>query len=323
MKPALSIVVPVYNAAAWLCQCLDSLRAQTFSDWEALLVDDGSTDASAEICREYAARDNRFYCWTEPHAGVVCARRSGVRRALGAMVGFVDADDWVEPDMYQEMMAAAIGVEAVVCGYFRHSAGETALPHIFPGEGVYDGARYEALLLNEMLCAADRSRFDCMPVLWNTLLPTHLVRQTLEEMDGRMRRGEDALCVYICLMQVKRLACLERPLYHYRVHADSVMGRVGFGNYRDTALFYRQLVRSVEHLHPALLPQADSLFLYLISLGAFENPALLGYSEVRKILWRERLAGCSRAWRRRVLHMRLRSLFAPRPTFQEKQGDFI
>lgn len=323
MEPALSIVVPVYNAAPWLCQCLDSLRAQSFPDWEALLVDDGSTDASAEICREYAARDARFRCWTEPHAGVVCARRSGVLHAAGAMVGFVDADDWVEPDMYQKMMAAADSAEAVVCGYFRHSSERTAVPRIFPGEGLYDGVRYETLLLNKMLCARDRSCFDRSPVLWNKLLPAYLVRQTLEKMDGRMRRGEDALCVYTCLMQVGSLACLESPLYHYRVHADSVMGRVGFANYNDTALFYRQLVHAAQRLCPALLPQANSLFLYLISLGACENPALPGYPEVREALRRERLGGCCREWRRRVFHMKLKSLLAPRPAFQEKQEDFI
>lgn len=186
---------------------------------------------------------------------------------------------------------------------------------------MYEGFRYETQILDEMLCAKDRSCFDRMPVIWNTLLPTHLVRQTLEEMDGRMGRGEDGLCVYTCLFQVRSLACVEKPLYHYQIHGNSIMGRVGFGNFLDTALFYRQLVRWVEDLRPALLPRANSLFLYLISLGAYENPTLLGYSEVRMALWRERLAGCCRAWRQRVIRMRLKSLLAPRPNFQDKQGD--
>lgn len=324
MKPALSIVVPVYNAAPWLCECLDSLRSQTFTDFEVLLVDDSSTDASAEICREYAARDSRFHFWTEPHAGVVCARRSGIRQAVGEMAGFVDADDWVEPDMYQEMMAArAGGRKAVVCRYFSHSAQNTELPFTFPGEGVYEGTLYETQVVEEMLCAPDRSCFDRMPVLWNKLLPTHLVRQVFEKMDGSMRRAEDALCVYTCLLQTDSLVCLERPLYHYRIHGDSVMGCVGFENYRDTALFYRQLVHEVKNLRPSLLPQVDSLFLYLISLGAYKNPTLPGYPEVRKMLWREDLSGCCREWRRRILRMRMKSLVAPRPAFSERQEDFV
>lgn len=323
MKPALSIVVAVYNAAPWLCRCLDSLRNQTFTDWEALLVDDGSCDASADICREFAARDKRFRFLKQPHSGVVLARRSGVLNALGDRVGFVDADDWVEPDMYSEMMAAASGAEAVVCGYFTHSGDLVAAPPVFPGEGTYGGASYETLILNEMLCARDRSCFDSTPVLWNKLLPTHLVRQTMEKMDERMRRGEDALCVYTCLMQIGSLACIERPLYHYRVHSSSVMRRVGFSSYLDTALFYRQLTRAASELSPALLPQADSLFLYLISLGANENPELLGYPKVREALRRERLQGCCREWRRRVFYMRLKGLFAPRAVSKEKLEDYV
>lgn len=323
MKPVLSIVVPIYNAAPWLCKCLDSLRAQTFLEWETLLIDDGSTDASADICREYVARDSRFHYWAQPHAGVVCARRNGVRHAVGAMVGFVDADDWVEPDMYQEMMAATARVEAVVCGYFRHSDKDTSIHHSFPGTGLYDGLCYEPCILNEMLCAQDRRYFDCLPMLWNTLLPSNLLRQTLEKMDERMHRSEDALCVYTCLLQLRSLECLERPLYHYRVHANSAMGRVGFRNYQDTALFYQQLIRTVEHLRPALLPQVDSLFLYLISLGIYENPALLRYPVVRDVLRRERLVGCCREWRRRVFRMRVKSLFAPRPIVLEEQEEIM
>lgn len=321
MKPLLSIVIPVYNAAPWLCQCLDSLRAQTFLEWEALLVDDGSSDGSALICKEYAARDKRFHYWREAHAGVVSARRSGVRRASGPMVGFVDADDWVEPAMYQEMMDAAQAGDIVVCGYVRHADGEASLPQIFPEKGVYEGACYESYILDEMLCAKDRSSFDRTPILWNKILPTDLVRKTLEDMDVRMRRGEDALCVYTCLLQAESLVCLSRPLYHYRVHPGSVMSRVGFSNYMDTRLFYQQLAQAVFRLRPVLLGQVDSLFLYLISLGAYENKALLGYSEVREILWQERLSACTWKWQRRVLRMRLKSLLVPRIALLEKQED--
>lgn len=310
--PELSIVIPVYNAAPWLSRCLDSVRGQTFSDWEALVVDDGSTDGSADICREYASRDSRFHFWTQPHGGVVSARRAAVRQARGGWVGFVDADDWTEPEMYQEMMAAAAGAEAVVCGYIRHASGTAAVPPVFPGEGLWEGGEYEEKVLDGMLCAWDRSAFDRMAVLWNKLLPTPLVRRALEETDGRMRRGEDALCVYTCLLRARRLVCLERPLYHYRIHAGSLMQRVGFEEYEDTSLFYHQLLRAVQRLRPSLAPQADSLFLYLISLGVGKNPALAGYPEVREALRREALRPSCPEWRQRVMRLRLKSLTAPR-----------
>ena len=315
MKPQLSIIIPIYNAAPWLCKCLDSLRAQSFLDWEALLVDDGSTDASSDICKEYVARDDRFHFWTKIHEGVVSARQSGVQRASAPMVGFVDADDWIEPNMYEEMMSAARNAEAVICGYFRHSAEEIQLPSIFPGDGVYKDSQYESLFLNQVLCAKDRSCFDRAPTLWNTLLPTQLVRKTLNQMDKRIQRGEDSLSVYSCLLQVKSLACLEIPLYHYRIHGNSIMARIGFGNYSDTALFYQQLVESIKNLRPDLLPQASSFFLYLISLGINENPQLIKYPEVRKLLWKESLLTCCNEWRKRIILMRLKSLFSSRLDF--------
>jgi hypothetical protein len=82
-----------------------------------------------------------------------------------------------------------------------------------------------------------------------------------------MYRGEDALCVYICLMRTESLACIENPLYHYRVHSDSAMGRARFSSYMDTALFYRQLTSAAEALRPSLLPQTDSLLLIYLSRG--------------------------------------------------------
>ncbi len=324
MKVPLSIVIPVYNAAPWLCQCLDSLRSQTFSNWEAILIDDGSTDASSEICKEYAARDKRFsYFRHSYNRGVVSARRSGVQNAVGEMVGFLDADDWLEPDMYQEMITAADNGEAVVCGYFRHRGGVVECPSIFPGDGVYYGLSYENLILAEMLCNKERSAFDRTPTLWNMILPRELVGQVFEKMDKGMARGEDALCVYTCLLQMKSLACIKQPLYHYRVHGNSVMGREGFGDYNATLLFYRQLRKSLEHLRPKSLSQADSLFLYLISLGAYENPALLDYSEVKKLLWKERLIGSCLEWKNRILRMRIKSLFAPKSGTEKKMEDSI
>lgn len=323
MKPLLSIIVPVYNAAPWLCKCLDSLRNQTFTNWEAILIDDGSTDGSGEICREYSARDNRFSFFARAHQGLVSARLSGVKEARGPMVGFVDADDWIEATMYDAMMAASKGVEAVICGYFRHSGDVIELPPIFPGKGIYQALQYESFILDEMLCAKDRSTFDPSPILWNMLLPTQLVRQSLERMDKSMSRGEDALCVYTCLLQIRSLACIDKPLYHYRIHSNSVMARVGFGNYRDTVLFYNQLAGSIKNLRPSLLPQVNSLFLYLISLGTYENPSLLANSKVREILWKEPLLGFSFAWKRRVLLMRIKSLFIGRPKLKEKEEDNI
>ena len=95
----ISIIVPVYNTEKFLQACLDSIVAQTFTDFEAILVDDGSTDGSGRICDEYAAKDNRFIVIHKKNEGVSVARNKGVSLAKGDFVSFIDSDDYIHPQM--------------------------------------------------------------------------------------------------------------------------------------------------------------------------------------------------------------------------------
>ena len=94
--PLFTVIVPVYNAAAYLGQCLESIRTQSFADWEAICVDDGSQDASPDMLRQYAARDDRFRVLTQKNRGVSAARNCGLDAARGRYILFVDADDFLE-----------------------------------------------------------------------------------------------------------------------------------------------------------------------------------------------------------------------------------
>ena len=98
-----SIIVPIYNAQNYLNRCLDSLLAQTLEDIEIILINDGSKDDSLAICRAYEEKDSRIIVIDQKNAGVSAARNAGLDRASGQYVGFVDPDDWVEPDMYALM----------------------------------------------------------------------------------------------------------------------------------------------------------------------------------------------------------------------------
>ncbi len=102
--PAISIIVPVYNAAEWLGRCVDSIIAQTFSDWELLLVDDGSRDSSGEICDRYAAADTRIRAIHQPNGGASRARNTGIDAARGTYVCFVDSDDWLETEYLADLI---------------------------------------------------------------------------------------------------------------------------------------------------------------------------------------------------------------------------
>ena len=135
--PKVSVIVPVYNAEAYLSQCVDSVLAQTVRDIEVILVDDGSTDASPAICDAYAEKDARVKVIHKPNGRASSARNAGIRAAAGEYVAFVDSDDWIAPEMYERMLAA--GADVCLCDYVRFR-GTQEFPFTQPNirEGFYD-----------------------------------------------------------------------------------------------------------------------------------------------------------------------------------------
>lgn len=120
MCPLISVIVPIYNAENYLHRCLDSILAQTFTDFELILVNDGSTDCSSKICDEYALKDNRIKVIHKSNGGVASARQMGVDNALGNYTIHADPDDWVEPTMLEELYKKAIEKDAdmVICDFY-------------------------------------------------------------------------------------------------------------------------------------------------------------------------------------------------------------
>lgn len=118
MSNLISVIVPVYNVEKYLDKCIQSILGQTYSNLEVLLIDDGSTDSSGAICDKYAAQDSRVRVFHKPNGGSSAARNMGLDNANGEWIAFVDSDDWIDADMYEQMLNKAIedSVEAVYCG---------------------------------------------------------------------------------------------------------------------------------------------------------------------------------------------------------------
>lgn len=114
-----SIIVPIYNVQSFLNECINSLLKQTYSNIEVLLINDGSTDKSEEICREYCKKDSRLSYFYQSNSGVSSARNKGINYSKGNYILFVDADDYVEPSFVEEMLASLKinEVDCVQCGY--------------------------------------------------------------------------------------------------------------------------------------------------------------------------------------------------------------
>ena len=118
--PKVSIITPVYKAEKYLCKCIESIIAQSFQDWELLLIDDGSPDESGKICDYYGEKDSRIRVFHKDNGGVSSARQYGLDNATGDYVIHVDPDDWVESDMLEALLAIAIkeNADMVICDFF-------------------------------------------------------------------------------------------------------------------------------------------------------------------------------------------------------------
>ena len=114
----ISVIVPVYKVEPYLRQCVDSILGQTYRDIEVLLIDDGSPDRCGEICEEYAGKDARVRVFHTENNGLSSARNLGLREAKGEYIGFVDSDDWIDPDMYEILLRRIeeSGTNVSVCG---------------------------------------------------------------------------------------------------------------------------------------------------------------------------------------------------------------
>ncbi len=229
-----SVVVPVYNVEAYLRRCVDSILAQTVEGLEVILIDDGSTDGSGEICDEYQRKDERIRVQHKPNGGLTSAWKAGVELSSGKYVGFVDSDDWIEPDMYERMLQLVLKYDAdvAVCGLVFDFE-DPKIPKREEisnlGREVYEREDLEALfpaLIND-------GRF--FGRTWQSarvtkLFHKELIRKNMIYCDDRVSLGEDMQITIPVLLDARRL-CVVQDFYpyHYWINNKSITGQYDRG----------------------------------------------------------------------------------------------
>lgn len=223
--PKLSVIVPVYNTEKYLRECIESILAQTFTDFELILVDDGSIDSSGAICDEYAGKDRRIQVIHQPNAGVTNARKSGVRCAGGTYFSFVDSDDWIHPEMFEQMVAKgeATNADMVVCDICLEYEAKTEISPSLAEEGFYTKDQLCDKIYPTMLMDVKFRRPGILGSSCNKLFHRNLVKKVFWQVDDSFVYGEDALFCYAALLESNSIFVLRKPLYHYRQHSASVM----------------------------------------------------------------------------------------------------
>ena len=226
----LSIIVPVYNSAKYLNACINSILGQSYSDFELILVDDCSSDASGSICEAFAKKDKRIkVLHNDSNFGVVYSRKAGVRLAEGEYVGFVDSDDYLLKDCFGTLMWAceSNNADVAVCGYkVLHRTGITLSYWPKYQDGFYDRERLERELFPSMLYKKETKSFGLLQTAWGKVIRRRLLLDSgFLDIDENIRVGEDVALCSCFYPRMRSLVIVPHNLYVYRITAGSMTRR--------------------------------------------------------------------------------------------------
>lgn len=232
--PQISIIVPVYKVEPYLHKCLDSIVNQTYSNLEIILVDDGSPDNCGKICDTYAAKDARIHVIHKPNGGVSSARNAGLAATTGDWIGWVDSDDWIEPEMFAHMLERAVRYHADIaaCGQIVECR-DHATVHGWAQEQVMDSKQaIELLLQNDLMRNS----------MWDKLWRRELFEGILFPVG---QTYEDIAVVHQLFARSNITVCVPQPFYHYVQRSDGIMG----GGTLDSRInYYRAAKRRLEEM---------------------------------------------------------------------------
>lgn len=218
-RPKLSVVVPIYNVEAYLADCLDSLLAQTLDGIEVIAVDDGSTDSSGAIADRYAELHDNVFAFHQENSGLGPARNTGIEHARGEYVGFLDSDDWVEPDMYENLYAfvSEAGADMLFSGVRVVSRGETidVVEHPLAPSALLEGEGLSRLRGAFFGSLPSKDLIDPIPVSsCFGLVRLEFIREN--SLAFRAIRSEDRFFNIEATRLAARIACAPGHGYNYR-----------------------------------------------------------------------------------------------------------
>lgn len=219
--PLFSIIVPVFNVAKYLVECLNSIRKQVFKDFEVILINDGSTDKSANICDDFARNDSRFFVIHKRNGGVSLARQAGVEQAKGKYIVCVDGDDYVSQSFLNVFYNIIDKWEPdVICsGYYESSPDALKRIDIGYQEGYYNREQMIQKIFPSLIMSKDGKTFSSQ--LWAKAFKKIIYEQN-QLKDQKVVMGEDIACSKSAIAQSHSLFITNEPLYFYRQNPNSV-----------------------------------------------------------------------------------------------------
>lgn len=233
MEPLVSVIVPIYNVEKYLNKCVDSIINQTLENIEIILVDDGSTDSCGEIIDEYARKDNRIIVIHKENSGQSSARNMGLDIARGKYIGFVDSDDWIESNMYEDLYKSIeeSNLDIAVCGRRAYTEGGKLLNEIEIDDELINFKNYKIkdYISNYLF-------YKHTVVVWNKLYKNKIIKNNNIRFENVSYVGsEDALFNYNIICHVNRIKCINRIYYNQLSREGSTARTYKYGYMNRTA----------------------------------------------------------------------------------------
>lgn len=249
----ISIIVPVYNAGAYLQPLIDSVLNQTWSNLELILVDDGSSDGSAQVCDVAAQRDSRVRVIHKTNGGQSAARNAGLEVAQGQYIAFADHDDLLHPEMYETLVNAMVtlGTDMAACGF--RNVKQADMDSI-----VHDRAAIPAAMVTDRELIARYFTPAWHIPIWNKLYRRELI-EDLRFSD--LRLGEDNLFSYRVIKKAKRIAFIDKIMYYQRMHGEN-FEFTGYRHLDDLVRAKEIVLHDIRKFYPEQYPVCQTQFLY-------------------------------------------------------------
>ena len=216
--PLISIIVPVYKVEKYLVKCVESILAQTYTNFELILVDDGSPDLCPSICDEYAKKDKRIIVIHKQNGGLSDARNAGLDIATGDFIGFVDSDDYIEKDLYELMLRGILNAKAdmAICNYLCVDEDYNLIRE----KNKYLPIRDEVLNASEFITKYTEEFGWYYVVAWNKLYRKSLFDNLRYPLG---KQHEDAFLIHYLAFRCGKIVCIRKGLYYYVQRQGSIM----------------------------------------------------------------------------------------------------
>lgn len=268
----ISIIIPVYNTKDYLSRCIESVLNQTYQNIEIILVDDGSTDGSDQICDIYKEKDSRIIVLHKENQGNMGARKAGVEVANGEYIGFIDSDDWIEPDMYERLSFCAKQSNSdVVCsGYFVEENDSISTMNDGVQRGKYKKENNYTILIENLIYEKGSERRGISMSLCNKIIRKDIAKQVVLDVDDDIQILEDALCVYSSILRASSTYVMNECFYHYCMREGSILHSKDEEYFIKINLAYNALKQEVEkysEYKDILIPQLGKMMVDYLAKG--------------------------------------------------------